>query len=75
MPKECYKCESQFVDYKIDGQYYCEDCAWELAKELDMDVDDDTVTIYKIGEEYIEDDREEAIECAFDYLNMKIEKV
>ena len=75
MPKECYECESQFVDYKIDGKYYCEDCAWELAKELDMDVDDDTVTIYRIGDKYIEDDREEAIEYAFDYLSMEIEKV
>ena len=73
--KECCKCGWR-ADYEIDGKYYCEDCAWELAKVLDYGTYESESVTYFVGGEFVcNDDLEEAIETAFDYGGMECKKL
>lgn len=73
--KECCKCGWR-ADYEIDGKYYCEDCAWKLAKKLDDSNDEKWVVAYYVGGEFVcNDDLGEAIEVAFDNEGMECKKL
>ena len=73
--KECCKCGYR-ANYEIDGKYYCEDCAWEFAKELNEDTEEIETTSYYVGGEFVcDDDLGEAIETAFDYEGMECKKL
>lgn len=73
--KECCRCGYR-ADYEIDGKYYCEYCAWELAKELDSSTDEvETTSYYVCGEFVCNDDLGEAIETAFEYEGMECKRL
>ena len=72
---DCYECGSKAY-YEIEGKYYCEDCAWEYAKGLDDATEEIETTAYYVGGEFVcNDDIQEAIEEAFEYMEIDIKKL
>ncbi len=74
----CYKCFDYYditAEYKINGKYYCADCAWELLKSLDTDTYEEEITAYYVNGEYVGEDLDEAIEDACDYEGLDFERV